>query len=77
MQVGDLVKWTNEFNPDYYTHSGHGLVTKVTHYNDAAGTVVVDVLVRGVMLRWNSESCSILACVDASPMHRASDGCKH
>ena len=63
MQIGDLVKWTNEFNPDYYggdPHAGTGLIMKVTHYDDAVGTVVVDVLVRGVVLRWNSKSCEVI-----------------
>jgi len=60
MKVGDLVKWTNEFNPDYYGGDVDGLVTKVTHYDDAVGTVVVDVLVRGGIRRWNSKSCEVI-----------------
>jgi len=60
MKVGDMVKWTNEFNPDYYAHSGDGLVMKVTQHDDAVDTVVVDVLVRGNILRWNSKSCEVI-----------------
>jgi len=60
MKIGDLVKWTNEFNPDYYSHSGDGLVMDVTHYNDSVGTIVVDVLVKGNILRWNSKSCEVV-----------------
>jgi hypothetical protein len=59
MQVGDLVKWTNEFNPDYYGGNADGIITKVTNYDD--GTVVVDVMVRGVVLRWNSKSCEVVS----------------
>jgi hypothetical protein len=61
VKVGDLVKWTNEFNPDYYGGNAGGLIVKVTHYGDAVGTVVVDVLVRGVVLRWNSKSCEVIS----------------
>jgi len=61
MKVGDLVKWTNEFNPDYYGGDVDGLVTKVTHYNDSVNTVVVDVLVRGSIRRWNSKSCEVVS----------------
>ena len=60
MKVGDMVKWTNEFNPDYYGGDADGLVTKVTHYNDSVNTIVVDVLVRGDVLRWNSKSCEVI-----------------
>lgn len=60
MKAGDLVKWTNEFNPDYYSRNGDGLVMKVTHYNDSVGTVIVDVLVKGNILRWNSKSCEVV-----------------
>jgi hypothetical protein len=58
MKAGDLVKWTNEFNPDYYGGNADGLVAKVTHYDD--GTVVVDVLVRDSIRRWNSKSCEVV-----------------
>jgi hypothetical protein len=60
MKVGDLVKWTNEFNPDYYEGNADGLVMKVTHYDDAVDTVVIDVLMRGNVVRWNSKSCEVV-----------------
>ncbi len=60
MKVGDMVKWTNEFNPDYYGRGTEGLVTKVTHYGDAVGTVVVDVLMGGNVVRWNIKSCEVV-----------------
>jgi hypothetical protein len=60
MKVGDMVKWTNEFNPDYYGGDANGLVTKVTHYGDAVDTVVIDVLMRGNVVRWNSKSCEVI-----------------
>ena len=58
MKVGDLVKWTNEFNPDYYGGDTDGLIMKVNDYDD--GTVIVDVLVRGSIRRWNSKSCEVV-----------------
>ena len=57
MKPGDLVKWTHEFNPDYYDAGSDGLVIKVNHYPD--GAVIADVLVKGNMLRWNSKSCEV------------------
>lgn len=56
MKVGDLVKWTHEY--DHLSAGAPALVAKVTHYHD--GTVVADVLVRGEILRWNSKSCEVV-----------------
>ena len=59
MKVGDLVRWTNEFNPDYYGGDADGLIMKVKGHDD--GTVIVDVLVRGSVRRWNSKSCEVIS----------------